>query len=135
MIKIKKVKTSFNSKDRTKTIRLPCYDYDLDIFDIKILIMFGKKNMNKHDRLYNRGYCEAKCCDYLESHREINMFFKNNPNINTITHECVHACDFILKYLRHNHPNESNELNANLTGHLVDVVLKAQKKYNKGSKK
>lgn len=134
MIKIKKVKSKFNNKDKTKTIRLPCYQYDLDIFNIHILVFFGEKNMQEHNGLFNRKSCMAKCCDYLE-YGEINIFFGDKPSFNTITHECVHACDFILKYLHHKHPNKANELNANLTGHLVDVVLKSKKKYNKGSKK
>jgi hypothetical protein len=135
MIKIKKIKTKFDNPEHTKTIKLKGYRYDLDIFEIRILIIIGEKSIIKHNNLFGRGGCEAKCCDYLKPHREINMFFKDNPSMNTIVHECTHACDFIFKFLHHKHPNNANELNANLTAHLVDIVLEAKKKHDKESKK
>jgi hypothetical protein len=136
MIKIKKLKSKFHhNNDKTKSIALPAYTYSLDIFNVDVTIIFGIKNLDKYNNFFNYKDCEACCCNYLPKFGEVILFFRDKPNSNTIVHECVHACDDILEYLHHKHPNKSNELNANLTAHLVDVVLKAKNKYKKRSKK
>jgi hypothetical protein len=130
MIKIKKIKSKFHhNNDETKRIALPAHTYKLDVFNVDITVIFGLENLNKYNNFFNYNTCEACCCNYLPKFGEVVLFFRDKPNLNTIVHECTHACDFILQYLHHDHPCKANEINANLTAHLVDVVLKAKKKY------
>ncbi len=130
MIKIKKIKSKFHhNEDENKKIELSAFTHDLDIFNVEITVIFGDKNLDKYNKFFNYNTCIACCCNYLRQSGEVIMFFRDKPNINTIVHECTHACDDVLNYLHHDHPSKANEINANLTAHLVDIVLKAKKKY------
>lgn len=135
MIKITKRKIKFVDKKSGKSISLPSYNYKLDIFDIRIVVLFGGKNINKLSKLWgNNTTYVGRCIDYLKECSEVVMIFRENPDVNTVAHECTHACDYILKRLHYNHPNDANEINAHLTGHLVEVVMKAKIKYKRGKK-
>lgn len=133
MIKIKKVKSKFTNKEKIKKISLRAYSHYLEIYGCDITVIFGSKNLEKFNNLFDRRVCQACCCDYLKNHSEVILFFKSQ-SMNSISHECVHACDMILANIGYKHLNEADEINAYLTAHLVDIVLKAKKKYNKGSK-
>ncbi len=135
MIKIKKIKSKFTNKEKVKKISLPAYSHYLEIYGCDITVIFGSKNLEKYNKLFDRGSCDAICMDCLETHGEITMFFKDNPEMRSISHECVHACNFILEHIGYEYTHKGDEINAYLTAHLVVVVLEAKKKYNKGSKK
>lgn len=93
-------------------------------------MIFGSKNLEKYNKLFDRGSCSAICCNYLDENvSEIVLFFKDNPKMGNISHECVHACNFILEHIGYKYTHEGDEVNAYLTGNLVDIVLKAKKKY------
>lgn len=132
-MKITKVKTKFKNKD--KRLSLLMYEYTLEIYQITILISFSRKNIDKWVEFYNRGKnptTKAFCVDYLNTNNEVVMFFKHNPNSNTIAHECTHCTDFILERLRYKPLLENgdvSEINAYMIGHLVEMVYKARKRY------
>jgi hypothetical protein len=135
MIKIKKIKSKFINKEKVKKISLRAYSYYLEIYGCNITVIFGSKNLEKYNKLFDRGSCDAICVDYLKTHHgEIVLFFKDNPKMRSISHECVHACNMIFEHIGYQYTHEGDEINAYLTGHLVAIVLKAKKKYNKGSK-
>ena len=132
-MKITKVKTKFKNED--KRLFLVVYEHTLEMYGITILISFSQKNIDKWVEFFNRvkdPTTQAFCVDYLNTNNELVMFFKNNPNSNTIAHECTHATDFILERLSYKPLLENgdvSEINAYMTGHLVETVYKARKRY------
>lgn len=137
MIKIKKIKSEFINKEKVKKISLPAYSHYLEICGCNVTVIFGSKNLKKYNELFDRGSSEALTIDYLdlESHGEVCIFFKDNPKTRSICHECVHVCNFIFEHICYPYTHNGDEINAYLTAHLVDIVLKAKKKYNKGIRK
>jgi len=133
MIKIDISHSHFKNEDKKKQIKLKGFIYQLEIYNTKITLIFGNKNIKKYNKLFDHSGAEAFLCDYLETNSEIIIFFKDNPKMKTITHECVHASNFILNWIGYKYTKKGDEIDAYLTGHLVDVVMKAKKKYQSGN--
>jgi len=135
MITIIKKEGKFTNSEKGLTITLPTYQYDFELYTIALTVILGKQNMDKYNELYDNPSACAQCeSSWLKSNGEIILFFNSTrPKASTIAHECVHTCDHILESIGHKHPNKSNEINAYLVGHLVDVVMAVLKSNRKNN--
>lgn len=127
-MKLKSHKSKFTNSEKNKHLKLPSYTYNLEIYEVFITVIIGTKYLLKYNKLFNYESCNACCDNWLKDHSEIILFFRDKPKMSSISHECTHACDNILDYIGYKHTGKSNEVNAYLVGHLVDVVLKAKRR-------
>ena len=132
MIKFVKVDLKFaniGSVETDKFIYIEAYRHYFQLFEIEISVFFGSKNLEKYRSCRDIEQCEAVCTSFLDNTNEIVMAFKDSPSLNTIVHECTHACDFILSFIKYERPDQVDELNAYLTAYLVDIVSDANSDY------
>lgn len=122
---MKKKNTSFTSGK--KKIKLKAYKHTIAMYDVDVLLLFGDDKIKALDELYGYDSTNMAGCtmDYLNSHSECIMAFKDNPDTNVIVHECTHASFKILNYLGISFDHDNNEVFAYLTAHLVDLTKKA----------
>lgn len=136
MIKIQKQKCVFLADNKSRKLLLRGYYYMFELYGVKISIIFGREAMSKFNKFNNYNDTgAAQLFTWLDEDSELILFFKDKPSTADIVHESVHVCDRILAWIGHKHPQKSNEINAYLTTHIVEAVLKAKKKHNKRSKK
>lgn len=131
MIKIIKRKSKF-TKDGIEH-KLKSYSHYLQLYKIYIVIIFGDKRFKEYRDLYDiKTTPDAMCCNEIQHCREVMFLFNDKPSESVVAHECVHASNMILESINFKPTNyDSDEINAYLTEYLVEVVLKAKKKYKK----
>jgi hypothetical protein len=123
MNEIKQHDTKFTHKETGKKLNLTCYSYKLEIFKTLITVIVGSYSLEKYNKFYEYPNSEAQCdINWLYINSEIILLFKDDPKSSIIAHECLHACDNILKSINYERSFKTDEISAYLLEHLVEVV-------------